>query len=315
MSAPALVVLKFGSSVLRSEADLPRVADEIKRHVDAGSRIVAVVSAIGKSTEVLIRRACALGHHPRHDTSELGVANGRPAATLGLRPAADPQLPVPTAAAAPAEAAFAALLATGEATSAALVGLALDNLGVEFSVLCAGRVGPFTRGPQLDAQPHTFEVGTVKRALAQRPVAILPGFVGRDGDGHFSLLGRGGSDLTALFVAHSLGADRCCLLKDVDGVYEHDPALSTERKPRRYASLDWGTTLRLDDCILQQKAAQFAYRHRVAFEVGACGPRPGTRIGAAAMRFASAGTGAEATGPPVVAAASPAVAEREGVTS
>jgi homoserine dehydrogenase len=283
MNGP-LVVLKFGGSVLRSEADLPRIADEIKRHVDEGSRVVAVVSAIGESTESLIRRARALGH-------QLGDAVAAPNLVAGTQaaPSATPESAAATTkSTAAAEAAFAALLATGEATSAALAGLALDNVGVAFSVLCAGRVGPFTHGPQLDAQPYAFDAGTVRRALARRPVAILPGFVGRDGDGHFSLLGRGGSDLTALFVAHLLQANRCCLLKDVDGIYEHDPVLNARRKPRRYVSLHWVGALRLDDRILQQKAAQFAYRHRVVFEVGACGSPPGTRVGAAATRVATA---------------------------
>jgi len=271
------VVLKFGGSVLRNEADLPRIADEIKRHVDEGSRVVAVVSAMGESTELLIQRARSLGH----DLGEVAAA-ATPIADTPSAPRAAPD------ATASAEAAFAALLATGEATSAALVGLALDNVGVAFNVLCAGRVGPFTRGAQLDAQPHAFDAGTVQRALEQRPVAILPGFVGRDREGRFSLLGRGGSDLTALFVAHSLQADRCCLLKDVDGIYEHDPAGNARRKPRRYVSLNWHEALRLDDCVLQQKAAQFAYRHRVVFEVGACGSPPGTLVGAAATRVATA---------------------------
>ena len=304
-TAPAeksgLVVLKFGSSVLRSEADLPRIADEIKRHVDQGSRVVAVVSAMGESTELLIRRARALGHRFGDLTTGAAPSSEKPttpstiaksAAETTTKSAAEsttePTAESTTEATAPAEAAFAALLATGEATSAALVGLALDNVGVAFNVLCAGRVGPFTRGPQLDARPYAFDAATVQQALARRPVAILPGFVGRDSEGHFSLLGRGGSDLTALFVAHSLQADRCCLLKDVDGIYEHDPALCARHQPRRYTSLDWNGARRLDDCILQQKAARFAYRYGVAFEVGACGGPPGTLVGAAATRLATA---------------------------
>ncbi len=288
----ALVVLKFGSSVLRSEADLPRIADEIKRHVDQGSRVVAVVSAMGESTELLIRRARALGHQ-FGDLASADPITDTPAAPSAIMEsttecATESTAEATTGSTAPAEAAFAALLATGEATSAALVGLALDNVGVAFNVLCAGRVGPFTRGPQLDARPYAFDTAAVRRALARRPVAILPGFVGRDSEGHFSLLGRGGSDLTALFVAHSLQADRCCLLKDVDGIYEHDPALCARHRPRRYEWLDWNGALRLDDCILQQKAAQFAYRHGVAFEVGACGGPPGTLVGAAATRMATA---------------------------
>ncbi len=274
MSDRPLVVLKFGSSVLRGEEDLPCVAAEIDRHVGKGCRVVAVVSAIGRHTEELIQRAISLGH--TFDAS-FPVA--------GEDVDASDSAPVSDAAGAPAETAFAALLATGEATSAALVGLALDRVGVPFSILCAGRVGPFTRGPQLDAQPCAFDVSSVTRALGRRPVAILPGFVGRDAEGGFSLLGRGGSDLTALFVAHSLSADRCRLLKDVDGVYERDPAIRTTARPRRYASLDWNDALRMDDAILQRKATQFAYRHRVEFEVGRCGSEAGTLVGAAGTRL------------------------------
>ena len=168
MSAPDLTVLKFGSSVLRSEDDLRPVADEIGRHVAAGSLVVAVVSAIGDSTEALLRQARRLG-----GLSGGGTGDG----------------------------AVAALLATGETTSAALLGLALDCIGVPFTVLDAGRVGPFTHGPQLDAEPYWFDCRAVNRALDVRPVAVLPGFVGRDDEGSFSLLGRGGSDLSAIAMA------------------------------------------------------------------------------------------------------------------
>lgn len=259
MSGCSLVVLKFGSSVLRSEDDLAGVAGEISTHVARDWRVLAVTSAIGNGTERLIRRA---GGVARSSANELDAS---------------------------AQAAFAALLATGEATAAALVSLALDRRGIASTLLDIGRVGPFTRGPQLDAVPHALDTHVIKRALSARPVAILPGFVGRDGDGHCTLLGRGGSDLTALFAAHTLHAERCRLLKDVDGIYEHDPALRGCGKPRRFATLDWEDALRLDDCILQQKGAQFAYRHRVPFEVGALGDSPGTLVGAAESRLVDCG--------------------------
>ena len=255
MSDRPLVVLKFGSSVLRSKGHLPVVAEEIKRHVDGGLSVVAVVSAIGKSTESLIKQARSLGHDA--DKGPTGQARGT---------------------AAPVDSALAALLGTGEAASAALVGLALHRIGVEFTVLDAGRVGPFTRGPQLDAEPCAFDSGNVKRVLTDRPVAILPGFVGRDENGNFSLLGRGGSDLTALFVAHSLKAARCRLLKDVDGIYDTDPSRSTTQ-PRRYAALNWDEALRLDAGALQRKAILFAHRHRIPFEVGACGGGRSSLVG------------------------------------
>jgi len=268
MSRPPLTVLKFGSSVLRSEADLPVVVAEIEACLRAGSRVVAVVSAIGSGTEALLARAGKLGCLP---AAALKAAWSRPATPA----------PAPFAA---GEAALAALLATGEATSAALLGLALDLAGVPSTVLDAGRVGPFTRGPQLDAEPCALDARAVLRALDARPVAVLPGFVGRDDDGNFSLLGRGGSDLSALFVARELAASGCRLLKDVDGIYEHDPAQAGPR-PRRFATLSWEHALQLDETIVQRKAVQYAYRHRMPFEVGRCADRA-TVIGTPDSRFA-----------------------------
>ncbi|MGD8329903.1 MAG: hypothetical protein PVJ49_10745 [Acidobacteriota bacterium] len=254
MSGCSLVVLKFGSSVLRDAGDLPRVTDEIAGHVARGHRVLAVVSAQGDGTEQIIARSGLT-------TEEAGQRGPG------------------------TQKAFAALLGTGEATSAALIGLELDRHGIDFTILDVARVGPFTRGPWLDAWPHALDTTAIRRLLRQRPVALLPGFIGRDGDGDCTLLGRGGSDLTALFAAHTLRADRCRLLKDVDGIYEHDPALRGLGAPRRFVSLDWNGALKLGDAILQHKAAQYAHRHRVVFEVGACGGK-GTLVGAPESRFA-----------------------------
>jgi len=257
--------------VLRSEADLPEVVAEIEACLEAGSRVVAVVSAIGSGTEALLARAGKLGCLP---AAALKAAWSRP-----VTPAA--------ASFAAGEAALAALLATGEATSAALLGLALDLAGLPSTVLDAGRVGPLTRGPQLDAEPCALDARAILRALDARPVAVLPGFAGRDDDGNFSLLGRGGSDLSALFVARELGASVCRLLKDVDGIYEHDPAQAGPR-PRRFATLSWEHALQLDERVVQRKAIQFAYRHRMPFEAGRFADRA-TLIGAPESRFATRG--------------------------
>jgi homoserine dehydrogenase len=243
---------------------------------------VAIVSAIGNNTDTLLERARKL--------IGSGRAGSDPFAHSGLVTSGD---------GGPGAVALAALLATGEATSAALLGLALDRAGVPFTVLDAGRIGPFTHGPQLDGEPYWLDCRTVNRALDERPVAVLPGFVGRDDEGNFSLLGRGGSDLTALFVAHRLKASRCRLLKDVDGVYEHDPA-KAPTQPHRYASLSWSDALALDGVLLQQKAIQFAHRHNVAFEVGQCGNDQITAVGAPVTELVhtSGGAGRESLAGP-----------------
>jgi homoserine dehydrogenase len=242
-----LIVLKFGSSVLQSEADLPSAVHEIYRWVRSGHRVIAIVSAIGNTTENLLAKAHAFGT------------------------AVDDH-------------AVAALLATGEATSAALLSLALGRAGLSALILDEVRLGPRTLGPVLDSEPCGLDVAAVEQALEQVPVVVVPGFVGRQDDGTISLLGRGGTDLSAVFVAHQLEADCCRLIKDVDGIFEYDPA-SSERRPRRYRTLSWAEADQVNGGIVQPKAIHFAERQGFAFEVAALGSDQPTLICSKAAAF------------------------------
>jgi homoserine dehydrogenase len=244
-----LIVLKFGSSVLCGEDDLPKAVHEIYRWVREGHRVVAVVSALGDTTDRLLQQAERYGDEP-HAPS------------------------------------VAALLATGEATSAALLGLALDRAGLPGVVLDAERIGLRTTGRALNAQPDGLNVREIARVLDDCPVAIVPGFVGRTRDGAPSLLGRGGSDLTALFLAKNLYADRCRLIKDVAGLYEHDPSHEGP-PPRRYSAVTWADALHLSSGVVQHKALRFAREHHITFEVATLGADEATIVGGAATEFAA----------------------------
>ncbi len=249
MSTNPIIVLKFGSSVLESEADLPRVVSEIYRHVRAGQRVVAVVSAFGDTTDRLLQRVEAWGveHDPR---------------------------------------AVAALLATGEAESGALLGLALDRAGVPSSVWTAHDLGLQTTGSRLDAAPVTFNVDDLRARLERTPVVVTPGFVGIDAsDGGATLLGRGGSDLTAVVIATQLLA-ACRLVKDVDGLYESDPNDPNGPTPRRYATITIDDALALDAAIVQPKAIRAAARAGRTFMVGGLGDDGGATVGAVRTTFA-----------------------------
>jgi homoserine dehydrogenase len=226
----SIAVLKFGSSVLRDEQDVAIAVHEIYRQLRDGRRVVAVVSALGKTTDRLLAQAQSLCGSPE-------------------------------------PAGLAALLATGEATSAALLTLALDRAGIPAALLDPWRVGLRTEGPLLDAEPLELNRREIFRILEQKPVAVLSGFVGQDTEGRTSLLGRGGSDLTALFVAHRINAEACRLIKDVDGLYEADPAKS--QTPRRYALISWDDAIGLGGRIVQPKAIQYAKRYGLSFEVSA----------------------------------------------
>lgn len=246
MSAP-LVVLKFGSSVLRGLEDLPEAVHEVYRHWRAGRRVVAVVSAFGNTTDELLGRARALTHEPEPE-------------------------------------ALAALLATGERAAVECLALALQEHGLPARSLPPERAGLTLAGATLDAEPIAIDRAALERALATHPILVLPGFVGLDAEGRLALLGRGGSDLSALALAAGLGAERCLLLKDVDGLYERDPAGPGPR-PRRFAELGWADALALDEGIVQRKAIRHAARTATAFEVGRIGGVAPTRVGPGRTRF------------------------------
>ncbi|HEV7514896.1 MAG TPA: hypothetical protein VGR07_01220, partial [Thermoanaerobaculia bacterium] len=154
MSSDPIVVLKFGSSVLAEAGDIPLAVHEIYRCLRQGKRVVAVVSALGPTTDRLLSLAHSLAGSPE-------------------------------------PAGLAALLATGEATTAALLAIALDRAGIPATLLDPVRVGLRTDGPVLDAEPREINRRELFRVLEHRPVAVISGFVGQDGDGRTTLLGRG----------------------------------------------------------------------------------------------------------------------------
>ena len=241
---PGITILKFGSSVLRSERDFPLSVHEVYRAWRHGSRVVAVVSALGSTTDDLLKRAEQLGLPPK---------------------------PM----------ALASLLATGEATAAALLALHLHRSGIPATNLDPAQAGLLTRGEPLDAEPVGLDRARILREL-DRGVVVLPGFVGRDFAGRTTLLGRGGSDFTALYLAHELGG-RCVLLKDVDGLYTADPNVPGSRA-RRYASLNWGTAIRAGGAVVQEKSLRFAEAVGLELTVTAPGAPAGTLIGPGPVR-------------------------------
>jgi homoserine dehydrogenase len=229
---------------LPSARALRRVVHEIYRELRAGSRVVAVVSAFGETTDRLLR--------------------------LGARGAASDPL------------ALAQLAATGEAKSVALLALELAACGIPASALDPDQSGLRARGSVLDADPVAVDVAALRRELDRGRVVVIPGFIARDAEGRTVCLGRGGSDLTALFVAAELGAG-CRLVKDKDGIYDRDP--DVDGRARRFSSIAWEDARSIGGRIVQQKTIDHASRRRLSFEVGAIGASVATRVGSGPTRF------------------------------
>lgn len=223
---PSIVVLKFGSSVLQTEADLPQAIDEIYREWREGRRVIAVVSAFARVTDRRFAQTRAI-------TTDLHEQ--------------------------------AAWVAGGEEESGNKLAAALVANGVSARYVDARVAGLRAHGDPHESTPVSLNASYLRECLHEHAVLVVPGFIAQDIQGRTVLLGRGGSDLTALFLAKNLDA-RCRLIKDVDGVYESDPAV-LENHAQRFNRLSWRTALDIGGRIIQPRALQFAQSHGQSFEV------------------------------------------------
>lgn len=233
-------VLKFGSSVLARPECYRGVAEAVREEVARGRKVVAVVSAMGDTTDELL------------------------AAARAITPA-------------PPDAFVSSLLATGEEASVAMLAIALAASGVPATGFTAAELPIRTRGALWDAVPVAVDTSRISSALECSDVLVFPGFVGVDVTGAPSLLGRGGSDLSALFLGHAVGAAEIRLVKDVDGIFPADPRRGGGLAP--LARLSWDDARRIGGGVVQDKALGFAAHHGVGFRVVALGGQ-GTWVGA-----------------------------------
>lgn len=235
-----IAVLKFGSSVLACPRDYTGAAEVIAAQVAGGRKVVAVVSAMGETTDSLLSAARSV-------------------------------TPVPS------DTMLGALLATGEEASVALLSLALAARGVCAVGFNASRVPLRTSGALQDADPVFVDAGQIRAAFRTRDAVVFPGFIGVDMTGVASVLGRGGSDLTALFLGDALNAAEIRLIKDVDGIFPSDPRNRSALEPFR--ELSWDHAREIGGGVVQRKAIDFAERRGLRFRVtGLTGE--GTSIGA-----------------------------------
>jgi homoserine dehydrogenase len=266
LAAPAaeVVVLKFGSSILRSRADAPAVASEIYGHVRAGRKVVAVVSAFAGHTDRLLAEARELGLDHEND----------------LLPG---------------------YVALGEEKAAAFVAIACDRIGLDAAALSVRDLGIVAEGPLEHAHPCGLRPDRLRHALDRHAVLVVPGFGAVRPDGRIALLGRGGSDLTAVFLAAELGLERVRLVKDVDGLYDRDPACASG-KPLRFRRASWDDARRHGGALVQPDAIDLAQHRAVEIEVAALGRAdasvvgdqsapPGPSVPDAPLRVAIAGCG------------------------
>jgi homoserine dehydrogenase len=236
---PFLEVLKFGSSVLRSAADLPIAVDEIYRSWRNGFRVIAVVSAFEGTTDRLFAEAARL----------FGVHS--PEAT-------------------------AAFVSHGEEETAFLLVHSLGTSGIPARFLDPTEIGLLADGTPLESFPKQVNALRIHEIWEGCPILVLPGFYGIDQSGLTVLFGRGGSDLSALFLAHELRA-HCRLLKDVRGVFAADPSINPTA--HRFTSMSWSSAIEVAGPLVQPKALRYAQLSALPFEVGRANESMHTSIG------------------------------------
>ena len=237
-SPKRLCVLKFGSSVLETEGDYAAVANEVYRHVREGEKVVAVVSALAGETDALLNQGMRVG---------------------GEQPLL-----------------LARVARTGELHSAALLALALGQIGVRACTLDPHEMGLVAEGDPLDSTLTGLDAEAVLAKLELHDALVVPGFTAGHTTHGIVTLGRGGTDLSAVFFAARLDAHRVRLIKDVDGVYDQDPA----RNPlaERYAQLSYEEAAKASAGLIQPKAIQVAQQRDVLIEVAAMGSAEETTI-------------------------------------
>ena len=184
----ALIVQKYGGSSLADAEKIKSVAQRIARTADADNKVVAVVSAMGDTTDDLIALSQQVSKNP--EPREMDV-----------------------------------LLSTGELVSCTLMAMTLRSMGHKAISLSGAQAGIRTDSSHGQAQIADMAPDRLIQELDNDTIVIVAGFQGITEDLDITTLGRGGSDTTAVALAAALGAARCEVYTDVDGIYTADPRL------------------------------------------------------------------------------------------
>lgn len=225
-----MLVQKFGGTSVKSVARIKNVAGLVRRASER-AQVVAVVSAMGDTTDYLVKLAGQAAASP----------HGRE---------------------------LDALLATGEQISTALLAMALNDLGTRAVSLTGPQLGITTESVHTAARIVDIKAERIKRYLDDGYVVVAAGFQGINEKGDITTLGRGGSDTTAVALAAALGAGVCDIYTDVSGVYTADPNLVPTAKLLKEISYEEMLEMaRVGAQVLHPRAVELARKHRLRLRV------------------------------------------------
>ena len=183
-----IIVQKFGGTSVADPPKIHNVAKAVIREKEKGNDVVVVVSAMGHTTDYLIKLAKEVTNNP--DSREMDM-----------------------------------LLSTGEQVSIALLAMAIQSNGYKAVSMNGQQVGIITENIHSKARIVDIKTEKLKKYLKEGNIIVVAGFQGVTPEGEITTLGRGGSDTSAVAIAAALKADRCDIYTDVEGVYATDPRI------------------------------------------------------------------------------------------
>ena len=223
-----IVIQKYGGS---SVATLEKLENIARRVVDRHSRgygVVVVVSAMGNTTDELLKKASQITPEP-------------PARELDM------------------------LLSTGERTTMALLSIAIQKYGAQAISFTGSQAGIITTDSHSNARIISVRPYRVQDELARDRIVIVAGFQGTSYKNEITTLGRGGSDMTAIALAGALSAEACEIYSDVDGVYTADPRVVLDaRKLDELSGAEMLAMAQHGAKVLHDEAVIYAQRHQIA---------------------------------------------------
>ena len=226
------IVLKFGGSSVADNIKLNIVANKIIDFYNKGNKVIVVVSAQGKTTDSLIKEAKELSYEP--DKREMDV-----------------------------------LLSTGEQISSSKLAILLKRLGYKAVSLTGWQAGIYTSNTNEEAKIEYINTERIEKELEDNKIVIIAGFQGINDRKDITILGRGGSDTTAVAVAAAIKADHCYIFSDVDGVYSTDPNKITDAKKIEELSYDEMLDLSNEGAkVLHNRCVEIAQKFNVLIETG-----------------------------------------------
>jgi aspartate kinase len=239
----ARIVMKFGGTTVADVTRIQNAAQRIKAEVDAGHQVAAAVSAMAGVTNQLVDYVDQVARIS--DLREYDV-----------------------------------VVSSGEQAAAGLLAIALQEMGVAARSWLGWQVPVHTNDAHGNARIESIDVDDILRRMDDGQVAIVAGFQGVAPDGRITTLGRGGTDTSAVALAAALGAERCDIYTDVDGVYTSDPRIVT--KARKLDRITYEEMLEMASVgakVLQTRSVELAMKHGVRVQVlSAFEPGPGTLV-------------------------------------